>query len=103
MELPPFFPYFLVQGHALLIEYVYIAENFSLIQKMFYLIAEKFQKNSFESIIDGKLPSNGNQFLTKYHINKELNLHNILIIIQLIYQRNISVSFEYLSYLQHIM
>ena len=55
---------------------MYIAENFSLIQKMFYLIAEKFQKNSFESIIDGKLQSNGNQFLTKYH--KELNLHNIL-------------------------
>ena len=44
---------------------VYIDENFSLIQKMFYWIAEKFQKNSFESIIDGKLASYGNQFSCK--------------------------------------
>ena len=65
MELPPFFPYFLLQGHSLLIKHVYIDENFSLIQKMFYWIAEKFQKNSFESIIDGKLASYGNQFSCK--------------------------------------
>ena len=65
MELPSFFPYFLLQGHALLIKYVYIDENFSLIQKMFYWIAEKFQKNSFESIINRKLPSYGNQFSCK--------------------------------------